>query len=213
MEWRWIFKEDFDKVQLLNEAFRLPWHFLRIRNWLSFKVFLSPWALRNVWQLQIYNHLQRMWWSLPWFALSMNNPSYSLLGCGPCAESVPQTDGLRLKRQIETLDSALSTSHRKCSGCCNMNFFQICFSADKDVVLMATTLGITSLKLQFFLLFPFYSRCLLLLQLPVRYWLVHALRCLCPCWYPVLLHGILIEFKTWWNCWKTAYLDRPSEWS
>lgn len=31
-----------------------------------------------------------------------------------------------------------------------MNFFQICFSADKDVVLMATTFGITSLKLQFF---------------------------------------------------------------
>lgn len=206
MEWRWIFKEDFDKVQLLNEAFRLPWHFLRIRNWLSFKVFLSPWALRNVWQLQIYiysvcdGHCHDLHWA--WTI-----PRTVYLG----AESVPETDGLRLKRQIETLDSALSTSHWKCSGCCYMNFFQICFSADKDIVLMATTFGITSLKLQFFLLFPFDSRCLLLLQLPVRYWLVHALRCLCPCWYPVLLHGILIEFKTWWNCWKTAYLDRPSE--
>lgn len=28
MEWRWIFKEDFDKVQLLNEASDFPGTFL-----------------------------------------------------------------------------------------------------------------------------------------------------------------------------------------
>lgn len=98
-------------------------------------------------------HLQRMWWSLPWFTLSMSNPSYCFLGCGPCAEWVPQTDGLRLKRQIETSGVCTFDIAQKCSGCCNMNFFQICFSAGKDVVLMATTFGITSLKLQFFCCF------------------------------------------------------------